>query len=121
MTSIIIIAIFLNVAHAIIDGYMIKKNIKINHTLGATIYLIVCVVVCLLFADLWHVIPMLCIRPVVFDPLLNIFRGLNPFHVSMTTTSVIDKWERKVTTNGFVQWLIWMGATILSIVLINVL
>jgi hypothetical protein len=121
MTSILIIAIIVNIAMAGLDYYRIKNNMKINHTINAFAYLLICCGVCLTHANLWYVIPMLLIRPVIFDPLLNIFRGLNPFHVSMTTTSVIDKWERKVTTNGFVQWLVWLGATILSIVLINVL
>lgn len=122
MTTIIVIAVFLNIVNAVIDWYRIKKNIRIDHRINAGVYTVLCVVACLLFTNLWYVIPMLLIRPVVFDPLLNILRKLNPFHVSMTTTSVIDKWEVKLLgTNGFLHWIVWLGLTVLSIVLINIL
>lgn len=122
MTTIIVLAVFFNIINAGLDWYRIGKNIKINHTINAVVYTALCALCAYAFANLWYIIPMLFIRPVVFDPLLNMFRKLHPFHVSLTTTSVIDKWEVKLLgTNGFVHWLIWLGLTVLSVVLINVL
>lgn len=121
MTTIIVIAVFLNLAHAMIDAYRISKSKKdIVHWPGAAIYLSLCLLSAYVFANVWYVIPMLFIRPVVFDPLLNMFRSLNPFHVSMSTTSVIDKYEvRLLGTNGFVHWLVWLGLTVTSVILLK--
>lgn len=118
----LLIAVALNIINAFIDSIRIKKNIRINHTVNAVVYLVLCIGSGIALGNIWFVIPMLFIRPVVFDVLLNILRGLNPFHVSITTTSVIDKWEVKLLgTNGIIHFLVWVGLTVLSVVLINVL
>lgn len=117
----LIIATLVNIGNAFFDSWRMKKNIRIAHALTALLYGVVCALVALWFGNILYAIPMLFIRPVVFDPLLNVLNKLHPFHVSMTTTSVIDKWERKITKNGFVQWLIWVGLTAVSIWLIQVL
>lgn len=120
MTTIIVLAVFINIAMAGFDYYRISNNKKINHTVNAIVYTALAALCAYLFANLWYIIPMLLLRPVVFDVLLNVFRGLNPFHVSLTTTSVIDKWEVKLLgTRGWLHWLVWLGLSIVSIVILN--
>lgn len=121
MTTTIVIAIFLNVVMAFIHAYKIGKNQKIEHGYWAAGYFIICLGVCLLMTEWYYIFPMLLIRPVVFDPLLNILRKREPFEVSLTTTSIIDQWEvRLLGGNGFLHWGAWVVLTIISIVLINV-
>ena len=120
MTTIIVIAVFLNLLMAMIHYVMIDRNKKIQHAWWAAGYLVICALCAHLFANIWYIFPMLFVRPVVFDPVLNMARKLHPFHVSLTTTSVIDKWEVKlIGTNGFVHWLIWLGLTVVSVVVLN--
>lgn len=124
MQWIIVIAAFLNIIDAFVDAYRIKKREKkdgkdIDHTPGWIIYTIVCAIIALLFGNIFYSVPMLFIRPVVFDPVLNVLRGKYIFYVSRTTTSVIDRIENKITKDGFHQWLIWIGLTVLSIWLVS--
>lgn len=115
------IAVAINIGHAFYDARKMKKNIRIRHGVTGVLYFLTCVFVAICFENIWFTIPMLLIRPVVFDPVLNMATNHNPFHVSMTTTSLIDKWERRITTNGVKQWLGWLAATGISITLIYIL
>lgn len=123
----LIIAVILNVIHAFIDGARIKSNLKkgikkdINHLPGAIIYSVLCGIVALVFGNIWYLIQMLFIRPVFYNPLLSILRFLPLFYVSLTTTSKVDQAMNMITENGFVQWLIWVWLTAVSIWLIQVL
>lgn len=87
------------IAHAYYNYYRIsilKRNIK--HGLESLLYGGVCILFTLIFAiSVWLDCIILCvfIRYSYFDSFLNKFRGLPFLHESKTTTSIIDKIERK--------------------------
>lgn len=113
------IAAMLNILLAYYDSYRMKENRRIQHGVNALIYAAICVCIALVYGNVWYALPMILIRPIIFDPVLNMFNQKNPFHVSLTTTSIIDKWERKVLgNNGFVHWLVAVGLFIISVLLI---
>ena len=120
MIWIILIAILINTGLAFYDSYRMKNNYRISHGVNAGVYVILCVITALLFGNIWYAVPMLLIRPVVFDPVLNMANNLNPFHQSMTTTSIMDKMERKLFgSNGFLPWLMYLILFAVSVILIT--
>lgn len=123
MTTSIVIAVFLSLVHAFIDFSRIKDKTggpDINHLPGAIIYSVICLGAAIAFAEWFYVFPMIFIRPVVFDPVLNLLRKKKPFEVSLTTTSKVDQLELKyLGTNGFVHWIFWVGLTVVSVILVN--
>ena len=124
MTTSIVIAVFLSLVHAFVDFSRIDKKMggaDINHLPGAIAYAVICLACAILFAEWFYVFPMIFIRPVVFDPVLNLLRKKKPFEVSLTTESKVDQLELKyLGTNGLVHWLFWIGLTVVSVILVNI-
>ena len=89
-----ILFIILNIIHAKHDANRIKAGKYINHGLNALLYIL------LLFpiyvqTNWVYVFGLLCLRRVVFDTALNLFRGLRFDYISSSTTSVIDRLSYK--------------------------
>lgn len=88
------------ISHAYYNYYRIsilKRNIK--HGLESILYGGICVLLTLIFAiSIWFDCIILCVsvRYSYFDPFLNKFRGLSFLYESKTTTSIIDKIEKKI-------------------------
>lgn len=91
-----ILLLFVNIIMAYEHAYMIERGKKIQHGwwgLGYVAFVISLALICksyLLF------VASLFIRKVFFDTALNYFRELPIFHVSTTTTSLIDKLHYKL-------------------------
>lgn len=107
--------IALNIGLAWYHAKLIRENKPIYHGWWAAGFLAIAGIVSLL-AGSWILFILLCLeRLVVFNVALNVFRGLPPFHVSLTTTSILDKLQRKlVGTNG---WIVPLIVTVVCIVL----
>ena len=86
----------INIALGWWHARLIKQNRPIKHGWWGLGYVVAAGVVTFLLKDWILFILLLLIRKVVFDLSLNIFRGLPPFHVSLTTTSILDKLQRKI-------------------------
>lgn len=83
------------IINAFIDSRKIKRNKKVNHEANAGLY-IGLVVVCCAFTDYWQAIPLLCLRPLIFDNVLNLLRGKPLMYQPINPDSVVDKFENAV-------------------------
>lgn len=87
----LILSIAVNIAMAAYHAKLIKAGKPIKHGYWGGSYVIF-VASCFYFGNSWQlIICQLLARKVFFDVALNLFRGLPMFHVSTTTTSIIDK------------------------------
>ena len=97
--------------HAYIDSERIRKNIKIHHGEEGVLFGFSCVFTLLLSPNTTEIIHsivlMILCRYAFFDIFLNKFRGLNFYYEGTgTTTSIIDKIERKLNINVHVSRII---------------
>jgi len=93
---------------------LIRDNKPIRHGLWATVYLLPCILAGYLFS--WWYLPMLlCLRAYSFSIFLNLYREKKWDYWSLTSTSILDKLERKIFRKFwiarlfyFVGWLIFI-------------
>lgn len=121
MIPAIMICFAFNVLNALHDAWRIKKHLKIKHWINGTLYLIV-VAVCSFIWSWLLILPLLCLRPLVFDSLLNIFRGNDLDYQPENPESVIDDWENRLF--GSLAWelstLLYLVGFVAGIVLVQI-
>jgi hypothetical protein len=119
MIQLIFVAV--NIAMAWWHAKLIKENRPIKHGWWGLAYVVAAAATSFISKDWILFILLLLIRKLVFDLSLNIFRGLPPFHISLTTTSIIDKLQRKLFgTNGALVAIVY-GAVILLLNLVKLI
>ena len=91
-----ILLVIVNVFMAKYHAQLIKSYIKIEHSIWAFFYLVLCGCVWLITGNHWVAISGLLIRKIVFDTSLNLFLGFSPFRVSKETSSIVDIWHYKL-------------------------
>jgi hypothetical protein len=95
MIPALIIAIVWNMLNAEHDAARINKHKKVSHEANAGLYIAFVIVVCFL-AHWIAAIPLLSLRPLVFDSWLNTRRG-KPFNYQpIAPDSFIDRMENAV-------------------------
>lgn len=121
----IFIFIIINVILAKIDANKILANKKINHLVNALIYGALAAVNFFFFKGLALIFMLsgvLIIRKLVFDIMLNIFRGKSWKYISTTTTSKIDQFENRIFGyNGAIKYCVYFGLLIINIVILFLL
>lgn len=111
----------LNIIIAWWHARLIKQQRPIKHGWWGLAYIIAAGVASFIAKDWILLVLLLLNRKLVFDISLNLFRGLPPFHVSLTTTSIVDNWQRKIFgRNGFIVAVI-CAVLILGLNLISIL
>lgn len=99
------------------DAYYVKINRpdKIKHWQNGLIHILFAGAMWWLYG--WpHFFAVLCESRIVFDIAMNLFRGLNPFYVSPSPKSIIDKIEKKIFhNNGFYPKLVYLITFILIV------
>jgi hypothetical protein len=115
-----IASILWSVVNGWFDSRRIKRGKKINHEKNAGLYCGFVFVACA-FTDFWYAIPLLCLRALVFDHALNLFRGLRINYQPFNPESVVDKFENAVF--GKYAWYvsngIYLAIFIISVCLIE--
>lgn len=102
--------IAINIALAVWHAQLIKQNRPIYHGWWSLGYGVAAGIVSLIAKDWILFILLLLERKLVFDIALNVFRGKPFFYVSATTTSILDKWQRKLFgLNGLLPAVILAG------------
>lgn len=108
--------IALNVAIAYHHSRLIKQNRRIYHGwwaagIGAVIALWG-------LLNIWYVPVMFLVRLIIFSPVLAKFRGLPWSYSSLTSTSIIDKWERKLFGTWSEKMQVYAGLLFIAEVLL---
>jgi hypothetical protein len=85
-----------NIAMAWWHSKLIKENRPIKHGLWAAGYFALVLIAFWITYDWFLLFLLLLERKLVFDAALNYFRDKPLFYVSATTTSIIDRYQRKV-------------------------
>ena len=84
-----------------------KEKWKIKHWLNGLCHCVFTGLMILFFG--WQNISALCFCAVVFDTAMNLFRKLNPFHVSPDPKSVIDRIEKRLFgSNALLQNIVYV-------------
>lgn len=95
------------------DASLIKKDRPVDHIINGATHLTAAALVGFIYGW-YHFIGILCLSRLVFDTSLNIFRHFNPFHVSPSPSSFIDKIEKKIFGNsGLLPKAIYLSILIL--------
>lgn len=121
ITKIILALLFasINIAHAWHDSERIKMGKHIYHGLNGLFYIILLLPIYIELKNIYLIIGLLCLRRVVFDTALNLFRGLRFDYISSHTTSIIDRISYKFQARfGYVPYYgIFILASIILIIL----
>ena len=86
----------INVWMAWYHAELIKEDKRVRHALWGGAYAFLSVYMAWALESWWFLGIAFCLRKLVFDSALNLYRGLPLFHVSTTTTSIIDRLHYKV-------------------------
>lgn len=87
------IYVLITIGMAIYHSVLIKRNKPIKHGLWSAIALAVAGLFGLI--NIWYIPVMIFLRAMVFNGALNYFRHLPFLYTSPTSTSILDKLERK--------------------------
>lgn len=69
---------------------------QINHWLWGALYVIFCIPVWLVFKEVWFLVAAAALHASIFPVVYNTEQGLPPFHLSTTSTSLIDRAQVKL-------------------------
>jgi hypothetical protein len=108
MTAVInnIILLAANIWMASYHAKLIAQHRPIKHGWWTAAYLGLVGLLCMLFT--WWWLPVgIFLRAVVFNPALNLFRGLAITYISKSTTSIIDKLEYRLFGKNWNLRMVW--------------
>jgi hypothetical protein len=95
MIPALIIAVIWNLWNAEHDAIRINNNKKVSHEANAGLYLAFIIVVCFLVSWI-AAVPLLALRPLLFDSWLNQRRGKPYNYQPETPDSFVDRMENKI-------------------------
>ena len=111
-TFIILIFVFINIALAAIDKRLISRGKRIYHAINGAVYLALVTPVFFITGNLFFVISLLSLRLLVFNPALNLGRGLNFFYLPEKPKSIIDRLAKFVFRSGKVAYIFYAACFI---------
>ena len=89
------------------DAQLLHNKKTVDHLTNALIHICVASVIGI-FYEWYHFFGILLMARIVFDTSLNVFRHFNPFYVSPSPSSFVDKVEKKIFgSNGWLPKLIY--------------
>ncbi len=97
---IILIYFFINVGLAAIDKALISRGKRIYHAVNGLVYCALITPVWFITENWFMVTALLFLRLLVFNPALNLGRGLNFFYLPLKPKSIIDRIAKFVFGDG---------------------
>lgn len=111
-----IILIAANILMAAHHADLIEQDRPVKHGIWGGLYLLFTLVLC--YGLTWWLLPVsLCLRKIVFDLSLNLFRGKPLLYVSKSSGSLLDKLHYKVFGDNIE---IYMTLYLIKVVFLNI-
>ncbi len=111
----LIIFFLINVTLAQYDANRIKKGKRIYHGINGAVYIVLLCLTYWIFNN-WYLVAALCFeRLLVFNPAVNLYRGLPFDYLPLNPKSIIDKAIKFVFKSGMIAYVFFLAAFILLI------